>query len=75
MDTWNKVQSLLEQKSKKSPKTFTGNYPLTTLLRCPACGQGMIGHRAKRSKNSDEYIRYYQCGNFITRGLLFVNQT
>src|SRR5690606_13803076 len=41
---------------------------LTTLLRCPKCGQGMIGHKIKKSKKSKEYIRYYQCGNFHYKG-------
>ncbi len=30
-----KTQSLFEQKSHKPAKTFTGHFPLTTLLRCP----------------------------------------
>jgi len=42
-DTWEKAQSILESKSHKPAKTFTGHFPLTTLLRCPKCGQGMIG--------------------------------
>ncbi|MEH7457264.1 recombinase family protein [Bacillus sp. JJ1127] len=67
-NTWQRTQTLLKQKSQKSPKTFTGCFPLTTLLRCPMCGQGMIGHKIKKSKNSKEYLRYYQCGNFHYKG-------
>ncbi|MED1608068.1 recombinase family protein [Cytobacillus kochii] len=70
--TWEKAQSILENKSHKPAKTFTGHFPLTTLLRCPKCRQGMIGHKARRSKSSNEYIRYYQCGNFITKEVLYV---
>jgi site-specific DNA recombinase len=68
MDTWNKAQAIFEKKSHKPAKTFTGHFPLTTLLRCPVCGQGMIGHRIKKNKSSNEYIRYYQCGNFHYKG-------
>ncbi|WP_245954734.1 recombinase family protein [Paenibacillus flagellatus] len=67
-ETWNKALAIFQSKSHKPPKTFTGHFPLTTLLRCPQCGQGMIGHRSKRSKNQKEYIRYYQCGNFRQKG-------
>lgn len=67
-DTWEKAQNILKNKSHKPAKTFTGHFPLTTLLRCPKCGQGMIGHKAKRSKSCKEYIRYYQCGNFHYKG-------
>ncbi|MBG9775870.1 recombinase zinc beta ribbon domain-containing protein [Brevibacillus laterosporus] len=59
-----KIQKIFEEKSHKPAKTFTGHFPLTTLLRCPKYGQGMIGHKIKNGKNSTEYIRYYQCGNF-----------
>ncbi|GIO70147.1 recombinase family protein [Paenibacillus cookii] len=68
METWNKAQELFKLKSSKPTKTFDGHFPLTTLLRCPKCGQGMIGHRSKRTKNSDEYIRYYICGNSHYKG-------
>ncbi|WP_341518715.1 recombinase family protein [Bacillus paramobilis] len=67
-NTWQKTQTLLKRKSNKPTKTFTGNFPLTTLLRCPMCGQGMIGHKIRKSANTDEYIRYYQCGNFHYKG-------
>lgn len=67
-DLWDKVQELHKQKSRKPAKTFIGHFPLTTLLRCPTCNQGMIGHHSKKSKNSDEYIRYYQCGDFHYKG-------
>ncbi|MGG0755769.1 recombinase family protein [Brevibacillus laterosporus] len=68
METWNKAQELFMLKSSKPTKTFDGHFPLTTLLRCPECGQGLIGHKAKRSKKSNEYIRYYQCGNSHYKG-------
>ncbi|MEI4771001.1 recombinase family protein [Psychrobacillus sp. FJAT-51614] len=68
LETWQATQSLIEKKSHKPAKTFTGHFPLTTLLRCPSCGQGMIGHHSKKSKKSDEYLRYYQCGNFHYKG-------
>jgi site-specific DNA recombinase len=73
MDIWVKTKKIFEQKSHKPAKTFTGHFPLTTLLRCPVCGQGMIGHKIKKGKNSTEYIRYYQCGNFHYKGSAVCN--
>ncbi|MGM0877062.1 MAG: recombinase zinc beta ribbon domain-containing protein [Bacillota bacterium] len=73
MEIWEKTQKIFEQKSHKPAKTFTGHFPLTTLLRCPKCGQGMIGHKIKKSKNSKEYLRYYQCGNFHYKGSAVCN--
>ncbi|WP_407672963.1 zinc ribbon domain-containing protein [Paenibacillus profundus] len=53
-------------KSHKPTKTFHGHFPLTTLLRCPMCGHGIIGHRTKNS--TGEYIRYYQCASLRSKG-------
>jgi site-specific DNA recombinase len=63
---WEKAKSINEMKSHKPTKTFHGHFPLTTLLRCPMCGQGMIGHRTKNS--TGEYIRYYQCAALRSKG-------
>lgn len=63
---WEKAKSMHEMKSHKPAKTFHGHFPLTTLLRCPMCGQGMIGHRTKNS--TGEYIRYYQCATLRSKG-------
>ncbi|WP_094094811.1 recombinase family protein [Paenibacillus physcomitrellae] len=68
METWDKAQEIFMLKSSKPTKTFDGHFPLTTLLRCPACGQGMIGHRSKRTKGSGEYLRYYICGTSHYKG-------
>jgi len=67
-EIWQLAQKALEKRSNKPAKTFTGHFPLTTLLRCPKCEQGMIGHRSRKNKKSKEYIRYYQCGNFHYKG-------
>ncbi|HFJ9387310.1 TPA: recombinase family protein [Bacillus nitratireducens] len=68
LDVWETSRIISNQKSHKPAKTFSGTFPLTTLLRCPMCGQGMIGHKIKKNKNGTEYIRYYQCGNFHYKG-------
>jgi len=64
----NLTRKAREEKASKPAKTFTGHFPLTTLLRCPQCGHGMIGHKIKKSKGSREYITYYVCGNFQSKG-------
>ncbi len=70
MNTWTSAQLINTKKSSIPAKTFTGSFPLTTLLRCPICNHGMIGHRIKYK---DNYIRYYQCGNFHNKGSAVCN--
>lgn len=67
MLVWEKAQSTNEMKSHKPTKTFFGHFPLTTLLRCPMCGHGMISHRTKNKNSTGEYIRYYQCASFRSK--------
>lgn len=71
-EIWEKTLVKFEQKSNKPTKVFHGHFPLTTLLRCPKCNQGMIGHRVK-DKNTNEYRRYYQCGDFHYKGSAVCN--
>lgn len=68
MNTWVRAKDMYERKSHQMIKTFTGHFPLTGLLRCPKCGGSMIGHKMKKSKGSNDYIRYYQCGEFHRKG-------
>lgn len=58
-DKWIKVQKLLEENSKKSPRVGTGNVGLITpLLRCKSCGSKM---RVTNIKKSYGTYYYYKC--------------
>jgi site-specific DNA recombinase len=67
---WEKVQELYSKKSTKPKRTFDGSYPLTGLLRCPECGQGMVAGRCtrKRKDGSKHIDRYYYCGAWRNKG-------
>jgi site-specific DNA recombinase len=66
LTVWEKAKSISEMKSHKRNKIFHDHFSLTTLLRCPMCGQGMIGHITKNS--TGEYIRYYQFATLRSKG-------
>lgn len=48
-------------RSCKPARVFTGYFPLTTIMRCPQCDQGMIGKRVRGR-------RYYTCSSFSSKG-------
>ncbi|MCT4592941.1 MAG: recombinase family protein [Anaeromicrobium sp.] len=69
-ELWDKVQELYKSKSGKAKRRYDGSFPLTGILRCTACGAGMVAHRTtKKRKDGTKYIlRYYHCGNFKNKG-------
>lgn len=69
-DLWDRAQAMLESRSGKAARSFTGNYPLSGLLRCPECGAGMVaGRSSQRRKDGTEWVRrYYVCSQFSNKG-------
>lgn len=69
-ELWEKVQQLYKAKSGRPNRVFDGEYPLTGILRCPKCGQGMVAGRvSKTRKDGTKYmIRYYYCGAWRNKG-------
>jgi site-specific DNA recombinase len=67
---WEKVQEIYSTKAGKPKRTFDGSYPLTGLIRCPECGQGMVAGRVsrKRKDGSKHIVRYYYCGAWRNKG-------
>lgn len=73
--TWNKVQVILKERSKKHNKIYDSDFPLTGILKCPVCGAGMTISRST-SKRKDETRRineYYSCGNWKNKGTAVCN--
>ena len=53
-ETWDKVQVLLKEKSKKHNKVYDCEFPLTGILKCPVCGAGMTISRSTLEKEKME---------------------
>lgn len=41
-ETWERAKIRMEQTQGKPTRLYDGEYPLTGILRCPACGAGMV---------------------------------
>lgn len=75
LETWNKVQVILKERSKKHNKVYDCEFPLTGILRCPVCGAGMTISRstAKRKDGTRRINEYYSCGNWKNKGTAVCN--
>lgn len=63
LEEWETIQDLLASR-KNGPKT--GIFPLSSIIRCPSCGEKMIG----AYKGTTVKVRYYNCqpiGNELER--------
>ncbi len=69
-DIWNKAQEIRKVRSDKYPRTYSGEFPLTGLLKCPECGYGMVASRTTNTlkDGTKRRIRYYSCGKFRNKG-------
>lgn len=70
IETWNKVQVILKERSKKHNKVYDSEFPLTGILKCPVCGAGMTISRStsKRKDGTKKVLEYYSCGNWKNKG-------
>ena len=75
METWNKVQVILKERSKKHNKVYDCEFLLTGILKCPVCGAGMTINRstAKRKDGTRRINEYYSCGNWKNKGTAVCN--
>ena len=75
VETWNKVQVILKERSKKHNKVYDCEFPLTGILRCPVCGAGITISRstAKRKDGARRINEYYSCGNWKNKGTAVCN--
>lgn len=70
MELWDRVQTMIAQKSGKPSRIYDGEYPLTGILRCPECGAGMVISRTtnKLKDGTKKRITYYACGAWKNKG-------
>lgn len=64
-EQWDKVHSKIKKRSYKPARSYTP-YLLSGILKCPACGHGMVPARSKGSSGGQ--YRYYACGQFHNKG-------
>ncbi|MBB2483133.1 recombinase family protein [Bacillus sp. APMAM] len=69
-EIWEKTQSLLKNRSTRPNRIHSGEFPLTGLIKCPACGAGMVlGRTTNRNKDgSKRVLEYYVCGAWKNKG-------
>lgn len=69
-EIWEKVQTILKSRSKTPNRVHSGEYPLTGVLKCPACGAGMVlGRTTNRNKDGTKRVlEYYVCGEWKNKG-------
>lgn len=69
-ETWEKSQAILKSRSKTPNRVHSGEYPLTGVMKCPACGAGMVlGRTTNRNKDgSKRVLEYYVCGAWKNKG-------
>lgn len=70
VNTWERVQQLLEASKGKPSRIYDGEFPLTGLLKCPVCGAGMVISRTTNTLKDGTKRRfsYYACGNWKNKG-------
>lgn len=75
METWNKVQVILKEKSKKHNKVYDNEQQLAGILKYPVCGVGITIDRSttKRSDGSKRVIENYCCGNWKNKCIAVCN--
>ena len=75
VETWDKVQVILKERSKKHNKVYDCEFPLTGILKCPVCGAGMTISRStsKRKDGTRRVNEYYSCGNWKNKGTSVCN--
>lgn len=69
-ELWEKAQTLLQERSKTSPRTHDGVSLLTGLIRCPQCNSTMVASRTVNYLKDGTKVarRYYSCGQFRSKG-------
>ncbi|TYS18047.1 recombinase family protein [Rossellomorea vietnamensis] len=69
-ETWEKAQAILKSRSKTPNRVHSGEYPLTGVMKCPACGAGMVlGRTTNTNKDgSKRVLEYYVCGAWKNKG-------
>lgn len=74
LDLWAKVQSVnkTNKESISKNRNFHGDFILSGILRCPACGAGTVMSKTKKRDGSGYHL-YYMCQAFASKGIKACN--
>lgn len=69
-EVWQKAQFNLKSRSCKPNRIHSGEFPLTGIMKCPACGAGMVLGRTTnlRKDGTKRVLEYYVCGAWKNKG-------
>ncbi|MGE6402239.1 recombinase family protein [Bacillus cereus] len=70
VELWVKVQVVnnTNRESVSKNRNFNGDFILSGILRCPACGAGTVMSKSKKRDGSGYYL-YYMCQAFASKGV------
>jgi len=70
LDLWAKAQTInnTNKESVSKNRNFHGDFILSGILRCPACGAGTVMSKSKKRDGSGYHL-YYMCQAFASKGL------
>lgn len=71
-ETWDQAEALMKRRSTGTPRQYTGNFPLTSIAKCPECGSYMTSMYGPRRKDGTK-LRYYVCGRYHNGGKAVCN--
>ena len=70
-ELWLKTRDKRELVGKANPKIWKGDWLLSGLPKCPACGASMVAHRVKKKKSKKnpegKMYRYYICSQYSNK--------
>lgn len=71
-NVWDKANTLMKKRSTGTPRQYTGNFPLTSIAKCPECGSYMTSMYGSKRKDGTKR-RYYVCGRYHNGGKAVCN--
>ncbi|WP_259416601.1 recombinase family protein [Bacillus toyonensis] len=71
-EVWQIAQNVYQSRSCKPNRIHAGEFPLTGIMRCPACGAGMVISRTTNTlkDGTKRVLEYYVCGAWKNKGTL-----
>ncbi|MCU0094673.1 recombinase family protein [Bacillus sp. OR9] len=71
-EVWQIAQNVYQSRSCKPNRIHDGEFPLTGIIRCPACGAGMVISRTTNTlkDGTKRVLEYYVCGAWKNKGTL-----
>lgn len=69
-EIWEKAKTIKASRGGKPNRVHSGEWLLTGIMRCPACGAGMVlGRTTNRLKDGTKRVlEYYVCGRWKNKG-------